>query len=230
MSNTGRHRRLVWLPWHAGSPPLSAPARIELGCLLRRLQRGQSINLPSTCPLPEVGTRAYESRIHDRSTRWSITYRMDRDAIIIVEVLPSRPELQKYYFAVRRRLLNYEARVRHAEGSTSAAERGSSTTNDSAADCSAWRVGELAEFLQLTSDQIALVDIRLALADRLSRLRYAKRWTQADAARLLGSSQSRIAKMEVPESSVSVDLLVRSLLALGLSRAQLGNLIGGSAG
>lgn len=83
-----------------------------------------------------------------------------------------------------------------------------------------WRVGEPRELLQLSDDEAALVEMRLALADEVRRRRRDAEWTQAELASALGSSQSRVAKMESADRSVSLDLLVRGLLALGASRRE----------
>lgn len=88
-----------------------------------------------------------------------------------------------------------------------------------------WRVGSPAEFLDLTPEEASFVELKLALAAYLSEFRGRQRWTQTEVARRLGSSQSRVAKMEAADPSVSVDLLVRSLLALGASRKEVGRVI-----
>src|SRR3989442_15376721 len=88
-----------------------------------------------------------------------------------------------------------------------------------------WRVGSVADFLVLTPEEAAYVELKLALADYLRELRSKKRWTQAHLAKTLKSSQSRVAKMEAADPSVSVDLLVRSLLLLGRTRKELGRVI-----
>lgn len=89
-----------------------------------------------------------------------------------------------------------------------------------------WKVGTAAELLGLTEDEAALVEMKLALADDLKRRRVAQDLTQHDLAKQLGSSQSRVAKMEAADASVSMELLVRSLLVLGASRADVGRIIG----
>ena|ERR1043165_6778272 len=89
-----------------------------------------------------------------------------------------------------------------------------------------WRVGDAGEFLGLSDDEAQFVEIKLALARRLRELREKRNWTQADVAKLVGSSQSRVAKMEAADSTVSVDLLVRSLLAIGANRRELGRIVG----
>jgi len=88
-----------------------------------------------------------------------------------------------------------------------------------------WRSGDAAEFLELSAEDSAFVELKLALADYLREIRARKGWTQAHAARRLGSSQSGVAKMEAADASVSLDLLVKLLLTLGVSRSQVGGVI-----
>jgi len=92
-----------------------------------------------------------------------------------------------------------------------------------------WRVGDAGDFLELTPEEAAFVELKLALAFYLRELRAAQGWTQTQTARRLRSSQSRVAKMEAADPSVSLDLLVRSLLALGASRADVGRVIARAA-
>ena len=89
-----------------------------------------------------------------------------------------------------------------------------------------WRVGDVRDFLALSDDEAQFVEIKLALARRLRELREKRNWTQADLAKRVGSSQSRVAKMEAADPTVSVDLLVRSLLAIGADRRELGRIVG----
>ncbi len=88
-----------------------------------------------------------------------------------------------------------------------------------------WRVGSAEEFLGLTPEETAYVELRLKLSDAVREFRKRKRLTQVQLAELLQSSQSRIAKVEVPDESVSLDLLVRSLLALGATHQDLAKVI-----
>ena len=78
-----------------------------------------------------------------------------------------------------------------------------------------WKVGSAKDFLGLSAQEEALVDLKIELSRQLKQRRTRRRLTQQQAAKLLGSSQSRVAKMESGDPSVSIDLLVRSLLALG---------------
>ena len=89
-----------------------------------------------------------------------------------------------------------------------------------------WRVGTAAEFLELTQEESALIEIKLALSRKL-RERRQKRMTQAQLAEKIQSSQSRIAKAETGHSSVSLELLVRAMLATGASPKEIGKAIAG---
>lgn len=88
-----------------------------------------------------------------------------------------------------------------------------------------WKVGSTKEFLKLTPEEVALIEIRLALASFLKQRRQRKKITQLQLAKAIKSSQSRVAKMEAGDPSVSIDLLLRSLLSLGASPKQLARII-----
>jgi predicted transcriptional regulator len=88
-----------------------------------------------------------------------------------------------------------------------------------------WRVGTVKEFLRLSDQEAAYIELKLRLAKSLRDRRRRQRITQVALARALKSSQSRVAKMEAGDPSVSLDLLVRSLLALGASRRELARII-----
>jgi len=77
---------LVWLHGEIKTPPFTQAARLEAGLLLRRLQRGESLGMPHSRPMPSVGPRCHELRIRDQNKSWRIIYRVDRDAIVIAEV------------------------------------------------------------------------------------------------------------------------------------------------
>jgi len=81
-----------------------------------------------------------------------------------------------------------------------------------------WRVGTAAEFLDLSKQEAQLLEMKLSLAKRLHTLRRRRNLSQTRMAQLVGSSQSRIAKMEAGDPSVSFDLLLRSVLAIGSPR------------
>ncbi|MBD2195066.1 MULTISPECIES: type II toxin-antitoxin system RelE/ParE family toxin [Calothrix] len=77
---------LVWLHGEIKTPPFSQEARIEAGVLLRRLQQGENLGLPHSRPMPSIGTHCHELRIRDTGKNWRIIYRVDDDAILIIEV------------------------------------------------------------------------------------------------------------------------------------------------
>ena len=88
-----------------------------------------------------------------------------------------------------------------------------------------WKVGTVAEFLQLSPEESDYIEMKLALSKNLQERRKDRSLTQEQLARLLKSSQSRVAKMEAGDPSVSLDLLVRSLLILGHSRKSLAKIL-----
>jgi phage-related protein len=77
---------IVWLHGEVKTPPFSKNARLEAGFLLRRLQSGEKIGLPFSRPMPTIGFRCHELRINDENKIWRIIYRIDSDAIIILEI------------------------------------------------------------------------------------------------------------------------------------------------
>jgi DNA-binding XRE family transcriptional regulator len=88
-----------------------------------------------------------------------------------------------------------------------------------------WKVGTAHEFLALSAEEAAYVDLKVRLATGLRAWRQRRNLTQAQLAKRLQSSQSRIAKMEAGDPSVSLDLLIRSLFALGASRHELSRIM-----
>jgi len=88
-----------------------------------------------------------------------------------------------------------------------------------------WKFGTAQEFLRLSDEEATYIDLKARLATGLRTRRRRRSLTQADLAKRLQSSQSRIAKMEAGDPSVSLDLLIRSLLILGTSRRELSRLI-----
>jgi len=93
-----------------------------------------------------------------------------------------------------------------------------------------WRTGSAAGFLDLTPEENRYIELKLALGEHLKKRRRSRRLSQETLAKLLSSSQSRVAKMEYADPSVSFDLLVRSLLALGSSEKDLAKVIASSGG
>jgi DNA-binding XRE family transcriptional regulator len=92
-------------------------------------------------------------------------------------------------------------------------------------EAAGWRVGSIADFLDLSPDEVAFIEMKLALAKNIRTRRLRQRLTQDQLAKLIESSQSRVAKMEAAEASVSLDLLIRALLVLGASRKEVARII-----
>jgi len=90
---------------------------------------------------------------------------------------------------------------------------------------SGWRVGDVAEFLELSPAEVEFVELKLALAKGLRARREENGFTQREVALRTGSSQSRVAKMEAADDTVTVDLLIRALLSLGASRSEVARLV-----
>jgi len=88
--NVRADKPLAWLHGEIKTPPFSAAARLELGVLLRRLQRGETLSLPSSRPMPSVGPRCHELRVKDWGLSWRLIYRIDTDAIVIVEIFAKK--------------------------------------------------------------------------------------------------------------------------------------------
>jgi ribosome-binding protein aMBF1 (putative translation factor) len=85
-----------------------------------------------------------------------------------------------------------------------------------------WNVGDTTEFLGLSEQEAALVELRFALSRSVRERRLKLGLSQVELASRLGSSQSRVAKLEAADATVSLDLLIRGLLALGASRREIG--------
>ena len=102
---------LVWLHGEIKTPPFSGEARIEAGCLLRRLQGGESLGLPHSRPMPVIGPRCHELRVMDKGAQWRIMYRLDADAIVVADVFAkkTRDTPQQVIETCRRRLRAYDA-------------------------------------------------------------------------------------------------------------------------
>ena len=81
---------LVWLEGEVKTPPFSKEARLEAGFLLRRLQEGESLNMPQSRPMPSVGRGCHELRIRDEKTTWRIMYHVHAEAIVILEVFAKK--------------------------------------------------------------------------------------------------------------------------------------------
>ena len=87
-----REKPLVWLHGEIKTPPLSSAARVEAGYLLRKLQMGELLSLPHSRPMPSIGLRCHELRIDDQNKTWRVVYRVDHDAIVILDVFEKKTQ------------------------------------------------------------------------------------------------------------------------------------------
>ncbi|MGE0626160.1 MAG: helix-turn-helix transcriptional regulator [Pseudomonadales bacterium] len=89
-----------------------------------------------------------------------------------------------------------------------------------------WKVGSANEFLELSDEETAYLEMRLLLIQKLRSLRERRKMSQVELAKMIGSSQSRIAKIEAGDPSVSTDLILKAILALGATRSQIAKTLG----
>ena len=104
-----KDKPLAWLHGEVKTPPFSQAARLEAGFLLRRLQQGDALAMPHSRLMPGLGARCHELRINDSGGSWRLVYRVDADAIVIVEVFAKKAEKtpKAVLDTCRRRLKEY---------------------------------------------------------------------------------------------------------------------------
>mgnify|MGYP001561321605 CR=1 FL=1 len=118
MKKAGAGKPIVWLRGEVKTPPFSQEARIEAGYLLRLLQRGETLGLPHSRPMPAIGPRCHELRINDAAATFRIMYRADPDAVVILEVFSKKTtRTPKPVIAVcKRRLREYDRLIGEGKG------------------------------------------------------------------------------------------------------------------
>ena len=101
---------LAWLHGEIKTPPFSRAAGMEAGYLLRLLQKGQAVGMPQSRAMPVVGPRCHELRVRDAEADWRIVYRLDSDAVVILEVFTkkTRTTPKTVIDACTRRLREYD--------------------------------------------------------------------------------------------------------------------------
>ena len=109
---------LVWLHGEVKTPPFTAEGRQEAGMLLRLLQGGETLGMPQAEPLPDLGPRCGGLRVRDAEHNWRIMYRVDADAILVLEVYPKKTRKIPDEVMVRckQRLKNYDAAIKPSKG------------------------------------------------------------------------------------------------------------------
>jgi phage-related protein len=85
-----KHKPIAWLHGEVKTAPFSAEARIEAGYLLRKLQQGDNIGMPHSRPMSSIGPRCHELRVNDKAANWRLVYRIDEDAIVLLEVFSKK--------------------------------------------------------------------------------------------------------------------------------------------
>lgn len=103
-------KELAWLHGEVKTPPFSKEARIEAGVLLRKLQQGERLSMPHSRPMPSIGRRCHELRIDDENVTWRIVYRIDSDAIVILEVFDKKTNQtpKQVIDSCKQRIKNYD--------------------------------------------------------------------------------------------------------------------------
>jgi phage-related protein len=104
-------KRLVVLSGRIMTPPFSASARREAGTLIRALQEGRMLGMPRSRPMPGIGARCHELRIVDEDKSWRIVYRIDPDAVVVVDIFQKATQQTPVLVleVCRKRLRRYDA-------------------------------------------------------------------------------------------------------------------------
>jgi phage-related protein len=102
---------LRWLHGEVKTPPMSEAARREIGMWLRALQDGEQPSMPHSRPMPEIGLRCHELRVNDHNKTWRLAYRLEPDAIVILEVFEKKTNQtpRRIIATCQRRLMLYQA-------------------------------------------------------------------------------------------------------------------------
>jgi phage-related protein len=101
---------LRWIHGQVKTPPMSLAARRKIGFLLRELQEGVALSMPHSRPMPDIGPRCHELRVNDAGKTWRVIYRLDVNAVVILEVCEKKTAKTPgaVIDACRRRLKRYE--------------------------------------------------------------------------------------------------------------------------
>jgi len=107
----GAEKVLILLHGEIKTPPMSREARLESGFLLRKLQQGELLSMPQSRPMPTIGSHCHELRIVDVNTTWRVIYRIDADAIVILQVFnkKTRETPQSVINVCKKRIRDYDA-------------------------------------------------------------------------------------------------------------------------
>jgi DNA-binding XRE family transcriptional regulator len=160
--------------------------------------------------MPSIGTQCYELRINDKNLTWRIIYRIFVDAILILEIFEKKTNKtpKSIINVCKQRIKRYETDVKKE-----------------ILESKGYKVGSVDEFLGLSKEESQYIELKLSLSQALAERRKKSKLTQAQLAKMLKSSQSRVAKMERGDPTVSVDLLVKSLLVMGANKESIAKAI-----
>ena len=115
--NVPTPKPVVWLHGEVKTPPFTPEGRREAGMLLRLLQEGERLGMPQAEPLPDVGRRCGALRVRDAEHHWRIMFRIDADAVLVLEVYPKKTQKipNEVIERCKQRLKQYDATVRAAK-------------------------------------------------------------------------------------------------------------------
>ncbi|WP_425615301.1 type II toxin-antitoxin system RelE/ParE family toxin [Anatilimnocola sp. NA78] len=115
---------LVWLEGEVKTPPFTVEGRQEVGMLLRLLQEGLRLSMPHAEALPDVGARCGALRVRDSQHNWRIMYRIDSDAILVLEVYAKKTRKipDEVIARCQKRLSHYDAAIKVAKKNRSETE------------------------------------------------------------------------------------------------------------
>ena len=181
-----------------------------------QLQMGADLGMPQSRPMPGICPRCHELRVRDAAKNWRIFYRVDHDAILVlgVEEKATRATPTRVIQGCQRCLRTLRPGHRAGGAMMDEAKR-------RAAEAAGFRLGDAAEFLGLTDAERRVVELRARVGVMIRRLRTAAELSQADLAERIGSSPSRVNKVEHGQRGVSLDLAFKALFAAGGGLADL---------
>ncbi len=169
--------------------------------------------------MPDIGPRCHELRVRDEGQSWRIVYRFDTDAIVIIAVFAETTQQTPKHV-----ILDCQRRLKALDGVTkeSLVERiAVDAKKREALEAAGWKIGDAAEFLGLTEEERQMIEFRLMVGRGVRRLRESNQLTQQELADRIGSSQSRVAKIEASSNEVSLDLMLRGFFSAGGRLAEL---------
>lgn len=210
---------LGWLRGNLKTPPVGQEARREAGALLRRLQDGEQLSPPESRPMPSIGPRAHELRVQDAESRltWRIFYRIDPDAILVIEWFERRLRRRRRRSSA---LAREASRVRRSGEASKEGEGLMNAKKRKALEEAGCQFGDVQDLLELSDADMAIVEARANLARALRKMRKRLRVSQEELAARIGSSQSRVSSAESGQGTV--EQIIRCLVALGADRKKIG--------